>query len=337
MKAVYNQWSLKAVIDNCEDTSFEQKEISSRYTESVFKFKNDSLITGNIYTFITQDIEVSKMNIRSANDISVLQTDGVERYVSTFVHTGNIQTEIKEVKQSLHQQSRQHSFVHANIEEGEHVIQAGDTSLLYINIKPVVLHQLFPDWCNYTRNYYHRNGQRKVFIAKAIKTHQNINMQQLLMTAENKMFNNYTRHLYVEAKAMELLALQIEEIVAGCGIKPVLNIISKADKEKLVALYEYVNDNFLEPLTLSQLAKKFTLNEFKIKKGFKQLYSQTVFGYILSLRMQKAKQLLTDGNMTVSEVSDLVGYSSVHNFSNSFFKMYNYRPNKLRHALIDAA
>ena len=111
----------------------------------------------------------------------------------------------------------------------------------------------------------------------------------------------------------------------------------KTDKEKLVALYEYITDNYLEPLTLSGLAKKFTLNEFKVKKGFKQLYQQSVFNYILSMRLQKAKALLLDGSMTVSEVSDIIGYSSVHNFSNSFFKMYNYRPNQLRQKMVNAA
>ena len=221
MKAENNQRSLKTAIDNSEYSSFEQKEISPRYTESVFKFKSDSRISGEISTFITQHIEVSRMNIQSASDISVVQNDGLERYVSTFVQAGNIRTEIKEVKQTLHQQSKQHSFTHAHIEEGEHTIRAGNTSLLYINIKPEMLHHLFPDWCKYTGKYYHRNGNRKFFVTKAISTQQNTNMQQLLMAAESKTFNNLTRHLYVEAKAMELLALQIDEIVNACGVKQI--------------------------------------------------------------------------------------------------------------------
>ena len=68
MKAEKNQWSLKTVIDNCEFTSLDQKEISPRYTESIFRFSNDADISGDIYTFITQDIEVSRMNMYSAND-----------------------------------------------------------------------------------------------------------------------------------------------------------------------------------------------------------------------------------------------------------------------------
>lgn len=329
MKADKNEWSLKAAIDTCKYNTLEEKNISARYAESVFKFKNENQLTGEIQTFITQDIEVSRLNIYSNKPISIIQNDGIERYVSTFVMAGNIDTEIKDMKQSFKQQQRQHSFTHADIEEGAHNINAGETSLLYLNIKPEKLHELFPEWCSYTKNLYHRNGNRKFFVTQAISAQRNTNIQQLLMAAESKTFNHLTRHLYVEAKSMELLALQIDEIIASSGLKP-MNVITNADKEKLVALYDYVNNNYLESLTLSKLAKRFTLNEFKIKKGFKQLYNQTVFNYILTLRMQKAKELLMETDMTVSEVSDMIGYSSVHNFSNSFYKMYNYRPVKIR-------
>jgi AraC-like DNA-binding protein len=70
------------------------------------------------------------------------------------------------------------------------------------------------------------------------------------------------------------------------------------------------------------------LNEFKLKKGYKTLFNTTVFNHILYLRMAKAKQLLTEENMNVSMISDIIGYHSIAAFSSAFKKRFGYSPTK---------
>jgi AraC-like DNA-binding protein len=82
-------------------------------------------------------------------------------------------------------------------------------------------------------------------------------------------------------------------------------------------------------LSLAGLCKSFSLNEFKLKKGYKQLFNTTVFGHINSLRMEKARQLLQQKQMTVSEIGNFIGYKSIGSFSAEYKKRFGYAPSKL--------
>src|SRR5690606_5778529 len=107
---------------------------------------------------------------------------------------------------------------------------------------------------------------------------------------------------------------------------PAKNCISVTDREKLYGLKEYIEKHYLQPLSLKQLGRLSGLNEFKLKKGYRSLFNITVFGHIHHLRMQQARQWLTQGDMTVTEVSARIGYSSSSNFSAAFKKQFGYPP-----------
>ena len=74
---------------------------------------------------------------------------------------------------------------------------------------------------------------------------------------------------------------------------------------------------------------KEMLQEFKLKKGFRELFGTTVFGYVLQLRMHHARRLLEQGT-TVSEAAFMVGYQNVSSFCVEFRKRYGYSPGRIR-------
>jgi AraC-like DNA-binding protein len=102
----------------------------------------------------------------------------------------------------------------------------------------------------------------------------------------------------------------------------------KEDKEKIYAVKEYLDRAYLDPLTMKSLTYEFGLNEFKLKKGYKHFFNTTVFGYILHLRMQKAKALLSDPQMTISDVAQFIGYNNTGSFSYEFKKRFGYSPSQ---------
>ena len=79
---------------------------------------------------------------------------------------------------------------------------------------------------------------------------------------------------------------------------------------------------------MKDLTYEFGLNEFKLKKGYKHFFNTTVFGYILHLRMQKAKALLSDPQMTISDVAQFVGYNNTGSFSYEFKKRFGHSPSQ---------
>lgn len=334
MKKAATDWSLKTVINNCETTDLQQTAISSRYKESVFTFRHADVINGKINTLIMPEMEVSRMDIDAAVNITASQDDGLERCVCTFIYKGNIHTNFTDTNTRLEQNRQQHSFVHASSGRGEHTITAGSTSILYINLQPALLEAYMPLWDAYAGKLYQKSSYKKLYVSPPLPVRQQSRMQQILLAMySSNTFNGATRSLFTEAKAMELLALQLEELIQLSSTTSLQTFtFSKSDREKLVAMHEYITQQYLMPLSLRSLAKQFTLNEFKLKKGFKELYHQSVFNYIHTLRMQHAKMLLQQDNRMVNEVADLVGYSSIHNFSNAFYKKFGYRPGMLKTA-----
>ena len=134
------------------------------------------------------------------------------------------------------------------------------------------------------------------------------------------------RNLLIQSKTLELLSLQIEQFRLP-GFQE--ENIRPEEAEKLYELKRYLYANFLAALNLSQLSRICTLNEFKVKKGFKALFGTTVFGYLRKLRMDYAKKLLLDSSLSVEEVSDKLGYEHAHHFSTAFKKYTGTNPSKL--------
>jgi len=136
------------------------------------------------------------------------------------------------------------------------------------------------------------------------------------------------RKLYLESKVIELLVLQIEQFKYRRTHSHTAAV--SGDIDKLKQLKEMLDRNFLDEYTLYDLVKTTSLNEFKLKTGFKQLYNVPVFAYIKQLRMQHAYQLLTDSNMKVEEVSDILGYNHAHHFSAAFKKHFGKTPSSVK-------
>lgn len=136
------------------------------------------------------------------------------------------------------------------------------------------------------------------------------------------------RNLLIQSRVLELVALEIEQFqtpVAGAEGVP-------ADEaEKLHQLKAYLEANFLADHSLAQLSRYCLLNEFKVKKGFKQLFNTTVFNYLRQLRMDHAGQLLRNCTLSVDEVADRLGYEHAQHFSIAFKKYTGLTPSQYQH------
>jgi AraC family transcriptional activator of pyochelin receptor len=68
------------------------------------------------------------------------------------------------------------------------------------------------------------------------------------------------------------------------------------------------------------------LSHPKLNYGFREIYGSTIFGYLRELRLNKAKALLDDGTMNVTEVAYEVGYSSLSYFTKAFRDYFGTAP-----------
>jgi len=132
----------------------------------------------------------------------------------------------------------------------------------------------------------------------------------------------------MQSVLFELLALQIgqlRQLEGGAGGQTTIN---KQDADKLIALRAYIDQHFLDELSLTGLASIAMLNEFKLKKGFKVLFNIPVFGYVRQLRMQHALHLLQEEGKSVEAIASTLGYRHPHHFSASFKKHFGVIPSQ---------
>ncbi|ULT25013.1 helix-turn-helix transcriptional regulator [Sphingobacterium sp. E70] len=71
------------------------------------------------------------------------------------------------------------------------------------------------------------------------------------------------------------------------------------------------------------------VNEYKLKRGFKEIFNQTAFSYLSDLRLDLAKNDLLEGKKQATEIAFELGYCSLQHFSKAFKKKFGMAPSKV--------
>jgi AraC-like DNA-binding protein len=136
------------------------------------------------------------------------------------------------------------------------------------------------------------------------------------------------RRLFIESKALEILALELDLLASQVAHKQLK--ISRSDRDKLAHAAQILEAELDNPPGLLELARRAGLNDFKLKRGFRVQFGESVFGYLRSLRMEKARAMLSESDANVSEVAVAVGYSSFGHFTAAFRKQFGVLPKDLK-------
>ncbi|MBW4568625.1 MAG: AraC family transcriptional regulator [Tolypothrix carrinoi HA7290-LM1] len=138
-------------------------------------------------------------------------------------------------------------------------------------------------------------------------------LQQII----NCPYQNLTKHIYLEAKCLELIALKIEQLSSKKKLKKSI-IIKLDDIERIHYAKDILVGNLNNPPSLLELARLTGLNDYKLKIGFHQIFGTTVFGYLYQHRMEQARQLLLEGKMKVKDVALYGWLCKSESFCSSF-------------------
>ncbi|MDJ1481181.1 AraC family transcriptional regulator [Cytophagaceae bacterium YF14B1] len=131
--------------------------------------------------------------------------------------------------------------------------------------------------------------------------------------------------LFLLSKSIELLVLSADAYQTLLQKKSTF-IRSQIDKEKIIAVRDLLNERLQSPPNLSEIARMVGLNEYKLKRGFKEIFDTTVFGYLAEQRMQLAYTYLRDTEKTAAEVSVDLGFATPQYFNNAFKKRFGITP-----------
>jgi len=100
------------------------------------------------------------------------------------------------------------------------------------------------------------------------------------------------------------------------------------DKHLFEALEKYMIEHISEKITISDLVKFSGSNKTTITTAFKNSADTGVIDYFITLKIDRAKQFLREGKYNISQISDILGYSSIHYFSRQFKKVTGMTPSE---------
>ena len=99
------------------------------------------------------------------------------------------------------------------------------------------------------------------------------------------------------------------------------------------AVRRYIDLHFKEALTLEQLAEEGHMNKYYLSHAFKREYGISPINYMISKRIEESKYLLAETDLSMSQIAQLLGFSSLSYFSQVFHRTQAVSPKEYRQSL----
>ena len=184
-------------------------------------------------------------------------------------------------------------------------------------------HGLFSKDANYITFLTEENKGKKYYTDGKINPSMAVVLNQLI----NFSLHDSIKPLYFKGKVYELLSLYFnrneEADIEQCPF-----LVDEVNVAKLKKAKDIIMTHMAEPPSLQELSESIGLSLKKLKEGFKQIYGDTVYGFLFDYKMEVARQLLESGDYNVNEVGLKVGYSTSSHFISAFKKKFGTTPKK---------
>ncbi|MBT8258603.1 MAG: AraC family transcriptional regulator [Bacteroidia bacterium] len=181
-------------------------------------------------------------------------------------------------------------------------------------------HSFFSQVADHIPFLNEENKHKKYYLDKALSPSEVLVLNQIM----DEQKNNSMQKLYLKAKAYETLCLYFGETAEDHQSCPFLE--DEDNVEKIKQAKRIVIANMAEPPGLQSLADDVGLSVSKLKEGFKHLYGESVFNFLLDYKLEFARKQLLTRRFNVSEISAQVGYSAPSHFISAFRKKYGTTP-----------
>ena len=126
---------------------------------------------------------------------------------------------------------------------------------------------------------------------------------------------------------MEILIIRL---MRSTGLSVPTEPQNSVGNHQCAAVRRYIDHHFKESLTLDQLAEEAHMNKFYLSHAFKREYGVSPINYMISRRINESKYLLAETDLSLSQIAQLLGFSSLSYFSQAFRKTQGFSPMEYR-------
>jgi len=139
-------------------------------------------------------------------------------------------------------------------------------------------------------------------------------------------FTDFMKNVYREGRVYEILSLQMQQFMDDLRSPKERKIIRKAMVEKIEKANAIIRQDLANNPTVVNLAKEVGMNQTILQKGFRRMHKMTVNEYVRKPRLKKAKELLEESDLNITEICERIGMNSCNYFSKLFRKKHGLSP-----------
>lgn len=134
--------------------------------------------------------------------------------------------------------------------------------------------------------------------------------------------DTFTYELDIKSAICKLLSIIIREYYADNN--------EMREYDRLIPVLNYIKNNYKEQIHTSELSAILNICDDHLIRLFKEVISVTPMKYINRVRLEEAQKLLINSDFSVTEISFMVGFSTVNYFSKIFTEVFGMTPSKYR-------
>ncbi len=276
----------------------------------------------------TRDMRISYGDVALAQRTNILFDSDYESIEMHFALNGDTLASSHNFKKYVNFKPNQHNIIYANSFRGKMEWQGDDFRIFEVNMAPSFFERFLPqDSCSLFDEFRKQiqNGTSSLMADH----NQLINLQmfEIISAIVGCQRKGLFKKIFLETKVIELLLLQLEQLHEQ---QYAHSSIRKSDIEKMYAVRDFMLNNLNASHSLTDLARHVGTNEFTLKKGFKELFGATVFGYWSDVKMEEALKMLRRNELSVAEISNAIGYKNPQHFTAAFKRKYDVLPSQLK-------
>ena len=200
---------------------------------------------------------------------------------------------------------------------------SSNTWLISVLISIKKFHALFSTDADHIPFLSPENSAKKYYDNQPFASSIAVVLSQILQSK----IHDSIKALYIKGKVYELLSLYFNKN-EDPSIEQCPFLIDEENVRKIRRAKEIILQRMTNPPSLENLAVEIGLSLKKLKEGFKELYGDTVYSYLLDHKMEEACRMLNTQKYNVNEVGLRLGYSTASHFIAAFKKKYGTTPKK---------
>jgi AraC family transcriptional regulator, transcriptional activator of the genes for pyochelin and ferripyochelin receptors len=242
---------------------------------------------------------------------------------------GNLSLTGGESSKTFRLSNNQHNIFYGRAAEGLMKVEELSMKMFLIQLSKTAFFRIAHHGNDALKRFADAVAGEKAAAFSDISLDMDFSIHNCIQAVLNSPFSDSLMRMYLLSKSIEMLVLQAEAHTKTWNKKETA-LKSDYDKERILFARDYLLSHLDCPPTLPELSRVAGINEFKLKRGFKETFNVTAFQYLADTRLDIARSELLEKKKTATEIAFELGYSSLQHFSAAFKKKFGVSPARVK-------